>query len=237
MHNNWLEVVAVRHAEATHNVAASKCVETGEDPETVYVSWEFEDAELTESGREQARGLQNHPLVTRRRFDQVWLSPLTRAIDTARSIFSEANQEGRPFVHAGSVFGHEILRERTKFHPANKRKTTAELKRLHPSIHWSHLKTWGTTPDTQWETDEGDLSERCAELRRFFLEETDPHVGTIMVVSHETLWKRFFQTTVDHPSDKHRFRFEGDWNEFGNADAKRFIVSRSTQGFPCWKPF
>jgi probable phosphoglycerate mutase len=118
--------IFLRHGEATHNVAFH------EKGDAAFSDPAYEDAPLTEKGKQQAREVGKRLSVLK--IIDIWCSPLTRTIETADEIYEENNVE--------TLYLHDNLLERQGGnHICNKRKTSYQLKLLYPSWKQDGLPT------------------------------------------------------------------------------------------------
>ncbi len=116
--------IFVRHGEAEHNVGFR------ERGEAAFLDPKYEDAPLTDKGKEQARATGLH--LAGLNIVDIWSSPLTRCIETAEELFEETS--------AQEFFIHDNLVERLGGdHVCNSRKCKRELKVKYPHINMESL--------------------------------------------------------------------------------------------------
>lgn len=130
-----------------------------------YTSWDFVDASLTETGWAQTLSLRRHfqQLAPPPSLDIVVVSPLTRTLQTACSVFgaplkdpaaiSDAEEdapllmlptpEGRPAISsrgAPPFVATELCREHMGLHPCDKRKNISEYRKTFPAVDFSQVR-------------------------------------------------------------------------------------------------
>ncbi|KAL3137781.1 hypothetical protein ABBQ38_005041 [Trebouxia sp. C0009 RCD-2024] len=167
-------IYLIRHGQGFHNVAGHK-------DSSQYLSYDWEDAHLTEYGWQQAEALNKHiaNLPNRLQVDLVISSPLTRTLETATGVFASevwtnesqgvplmreqpAKQEHQAAHSAMSTAGcppfvaHELCREHLGRHPCDKRRNLSHYKQHFPAVDFSLIETeedelWG--PDFREEKD------------------------------------------------------------------------------------
>lgn len=147
-------VYFVRHGQGFHNVAGHA------DPAN-YLSWDYEDAHLTDFGWQQAAALKHHnqgqPDV---KPEVVIVSPMTRAIETAVGAFGggkwQNGDHSQPLMIEQSaqnerVAAHDAVsssgcppfvswegcREHLGLHPCDRRRTKALYHKRYPGIDFS----------------------------------------------------------------------------------------------------
>lgn len=117
--------IFVRHGQAKHNVAAH-----GPEGDAAYTNKDYQDAELTEEGLQQARA--TGEALSKYRVIDIWSSPLSRCIQTASEIFEE--------VDAQSIYLHDGLLERLgRGHVCNDRKNKWDLKKKFAYCRFENL--------------------------------------------------------------------------------------------------
>lgn len=185
----------VRHGQASHNVA-------GEVDRANYMRPEFEDANLTSLGWQQAEALHQHVERTHISVELVVMSPLLRAMQTAVAVWaSGALQEGEAMnsalmlngvgnsqhasissVGAPLFVANEWCREMHGMHPCDKRRKISFYKTQFPAIDFSEV---ATDEDTWWEPDYRETPDQVRNRARVFVKWLlDRKESQIAVVSH-----------------------------------------------------
>mmetsp|Transcript_43377 Transcript_43377/g.131957 ORF Transcript_43377/g.131957 Transcript_43377/m.131957 type:complete len:170 (+) Transcript_43377:65-574(+) len=119
----------VRHAQATHNLAAK------EEGRIAYMDPTHHDARLTEGGMKQCDGrLREHAKSVAGEVDLVLVSPCTRATDTALRGF------GGDVSESVKWYALECLREKSGQHPCDGRRAVSQLKAEFPKINYSLME-------------------------------------------------------------------------------------------------
>ena len=175
-------IICIRHGRAFHNVLSDKI---GEKAFSLKESF---DAPLVEEGILQAKELGENSKQLKN-IDIVFVSPLTRTLQTAESIFKK-NQIVR-IVALDKMkefpLGIEIC---------NKRRNRIELKEKFKKVDFSLLDS---DSDQMWREDRyekiEELKERIDEFKKFIMNEND---NNIAIVSHNNFLKELlFQNCGD----------------------------------------
>ena len=90
----------IRHAEAEHNVLESKYGHLG------YEKWNIHDPKLTERGIEQTNNIKKKLNENKIHFDSIFISPLTRAIQTYFLIENNINNDAKIII---TDFAREVV--------------------------------------------------------------------------------------------------------------------------------
>ena len=90
----------IRHAEAEHNVLESKYGHLG------YEKWNIHDPKLTERGIEQTNNIKKKLNENKIHFDSIFISPLTRAIQTYFLIENDINNDAKIII---TDFAREVV--------------------------------------------------------------------------------------------------------------------------------
>ena len=175
-----LTVHLIRHGQGTHNTLADTIGDSAyEQPETL-------DAALTTQGETEARdaGLS----LQERSIDMVFVSPLTRTLETATLAFPRNEGAEAPALHVlwnlreGNTYGK---------HPCNVGKTAAELE-----IAWPHVSGFEHCRDmgySELET-EAELDGRVHDVLEHLARAADQGLREVAVVTHcvwlAALWER-----------------------------------------------
>jgi broad specificity phosphatase PhoE len=227
----------VRHGQGFHNVA-------GELDYDKYMSWEFEDADLTPLGWQQAEALHQHLEKThiRERVELVVVSPLTRTLQTAAGVFGtpgslQNGQEatdsplmvsgvGNPRHEAISSVGaplfiaNEWCREMYGSHPCDKRREISYYKTRFPAIDFSEVET---EKDTWWNADIRETADHVQSRAKVFIKWLlDRKESQIAVVSHSTFIFNMLQLFGEDCSDVVKNELH---QYFRNCEMRSFIIS------------
>ena len=170
----------VRHGQGTHNLLAK------EIGFTAYKDERVADARLTELGREQAS--KNQPSTAELPLNIVYVSPLSRAVETALLAFKGAQEKGVLFQAA------ENLREQIGCHCCDRRRSVDEIQADFPSVSFKELET---NADVLW-TEEREPKSGVAERGFAFFEmlrETD--FSEVAVVGHSSHLLTMFNVVLD----------------------------------------
>lgn len=194
----------IRHGQAFHNVA-------GAVDREAFKSYEYEDANLTAIGWQQAHAL-SEPLRLLN-VELVVVSPLKRTLETAAGIFgihhggggavpllmqAQEDMEGKrtshPSVHAPdkpAIMALELCREIMGVNPCDKRSTRSFYAAHFPSIPMDAIET---EEDTWWTPDHRETPEELAARGgRFLAWLCQRPERVIAVVSHSS----FLRTTLE----------------------------------------
>ena len=175
-------ILCIRHGRAVHNVL---CDEIGEE---AYFLKESYDAPLVEEGILQAKELGNNSKQLKN-IDIVFVSPLTRTLQTAENIF-EKNQKVK-------IVALDKIKEFPQgIDICNKRRNRIELKEKFKKVDFSLLDS---DSDQMWREDRyekvEELKERINEFKKFVMNEND---NNIAIVSHNNFLKELlFQNRDD----------------------------------------
>ena len=175
-------ILCIRHGRAVHNVL---CDEIGEE---AYFLKESYDAPLVEEGILQAKELGNNSKQLKN-IDIVFVSPLTRTLQTAENIFGK-NQIVR-------IVALDKMKEFPQgIEICNKRRNRIELKEKFKKVDFSLLDS---DSDQMWREDRyekiDELKERIDEFKKFIMNEND---NNIAIVSHNNFLKELlFQNCGD----------------------------------------
>lgn len=197
-------IYLIRHGQGFHNVA-------GHEDSAQYLSFDWEDAHLTEYGWQQAEALHRHiaDLPERLQVDLVVSSPLTRTLETAIGVFAaqawkddshgmplmrqqSAVQERRAKRMAMSTAGcppfiaHELCREHLGRHPCDKRRALSHYKKHFPAVDFSLIETeedelWG--PDFREEKEQ--IKARGMRFMQWLMTRPEQRIA---VVSHSSFF-------------------------------------------------
>ncbi|CAN8063943.1 unnamed protein product [Agarophyton chilense] len=173
----------VRHGQGTHNLFAmthpkgSVCLCTKGKPGCPFLNDEHFDAHLTQRGRLQAAAVGPSLLQTASPPEIVFVSPLSRTLQTAAVALSKWPNLKAP------VIAEETIRERNGTHPCDKRSPREHVEAIYPIVDFSRI---GYGPDPLWtvarETEE-DLALRG---KRFFESLKDRSETTYAVFTHSS---------------------------------------------------
>ena len=165
------QIWCIRHGTALHNVLYEKI---GVD---AYNSPKYTDTHLVDKGHLEAIQLGN-TWKEKYKIDIVFVSPLTRTIQTAKNIFQGKNVK--------MVAIDEILEYPQGVEHCNKRKNKSELQKLYPDIDFSLIPE----KSTYWKDNENlyELKNRAEKFKDFL---KNQHEKKICIVSHSTFLKEF----------------------------------------------
>ena len=180
----------IRHGIALHNILGKQI---GDDAYTNYT-----DTPLVKKGEEEALefGKKWEKLRT---IDIVFVSPLTRTLQTATNIFNGTDKK--------LIAIEEIQEYPQGVHYCNKRKTKTELIKLFPNVDFSlineHSKYW---QNDVWE-DISDLKSRIEMFKKFAKQRNETN---ICIVSHSTFLKQFLYNDIGdvHDGLRHCYPYE-----------------------------
>jgi len=175
-------ILCIRHGRAFHNVLSDKI------GEKAFFLKESFDAPLVEEGILQAKELGENSKQLKN-IDIVFVSPLTRTLQTAESIFKK-NQIVR-------IVALDKMKEFPQgIEICNKRRNRIELKEKFKKVDFSLLDS---DSDQMWREDRyekiDELKERIDEFKKFIMNEND---NNIAIVSHNNFLKELlFQNCGD----------------------------------------
>ena len=93
----------IRHAQSEHNVLETKYAHLGY---SAYEKWNIRDPKLTERGIEQTNNIKTFLNQNKIHFDSVFISPLTRAIQTYFLIEKDINNDAKIII---TDFAREVV--------------------------------------------------------------------------------------------------------------------------------
>ena len=174
-------ILCIRHGRAVHNVL---CDEIGEE---AYFLKESYDAPLVEEGILQAKELGNNSKQLKN-IDIVFVSPLTRTLQTAENIFKK-NQKVK-------IVALDKIKEFPQgIDICNKRRNRIELKEKFKKVDFSLLDS---DSDQMWREDRyekvEELKERIDEFKKFV---TNGNDNNIAIVSHNNFLKELLFQNCD----------------------------------------
>ena len=174
-------ILCIRHGRAFHNVLSDKIGE-----KALFLKESF-DAPLVEEGILQAKELGENSKQLKN-IDIVFVSPLTRTLQTAENIF-EKNQIVR-------IVALDKMKEFPQgIEICNKRRNRIELKKKFKKVDFSLLDS---DSDQMWREDRyekvEELKERIDEFKKFVMNEND---NNIAIVSHNNLLKELLFQNCD----------------------------------------
>jgi broad specificity phosphatase PhoE len=118
----------VRHGQGTHNKLAE------EIGHSAYQSPQVADARLTALGQQQAAANQEYT-ATLAGVSVVFVSPLSRAVETALIAFASTAERGVPFI------ANEDLREQIGRNYCDQRRSVTEVTKDFPQVDFTQLRT------------------------------------------------------------------------------------------------
>ena len=174
-------ILCIRHGRAFHNVLSDKI---GEKAFSLKESF---DAPLVEEGILQAKELGENSKQLKN-IDIVFVSPLTRTLQTAENIF-EKNQKVK-------IVALDKIKEFPQgIDICNKRRNRIELKEKFKKVDFSLLDS---DSDQMWREDRyekvDELKERIDEFKKFVMNEND---NNIAIVSHNNFLKELLFQNCD----------------------------------------
>lgn len=168
----------IRHGTALHNVMF-KYIGT-----KAYTDKIYQDTKLTDEGIDQAKYL-SITWKEQLKVEIVFVSPLTRCLETATHIFSGTNKK---LVAIEEIIEYEQANEY-----CNKRKPKSKLQELFPHIDFSLI----SEEPKYWKEDGREtlfeLKKRSEDFRNFIEKRNEKN---ICVVSHSTFLKEFLNGSV-----------------------------------------
>lgn len=179
----------IRHGTALHNVLYDKIgVEA-------YNSPKYTDTHLVNKGQDESINL-GLSWNEKSNIDIVFVSPLTRTIQTANNIFKDVNVK--------MIAIDDILEYPQGIEYCNKRKKKSELEKLYPKIDFSLIPE----DSTYWKDDEtlDELKKRSDKFKYFLKNREEKN---ICIVSHSTFLKEFLLGNVGNIEEelKHCFPY------------------------------
>ena len=174
-------ILCIRHGRAVHNVLSDKI------GDKAYFLKESYDAPLVEEGILQAKELGKNSKQLKN-IDIVFVSPLTRTLQTAENIFEKNKIVRIVAIDKMKEFpqGIEIC---------NKRRNRIELKEKFKKVDFSLLDS---DSDQMWREDRyekvDELKERIDEFKKFVMNEND---NNIAIVSHNNFLKELLFQNCD----------------------------------------
>lgn len=184
------KIWCIRHGTALHNILYDKIgIEA-------YISKKYTDTHLVEKGHEESIELGN-TWNEKKNIDIVFVSPLTRTIQTAENIF-----RGKDIK---MVAIDEILEYPQGGEYCNKRKNSSELQKVYKNIDFSLI------PETSkyWKENENlhELKNRSTKFKEFLKTRKEKN---ICIVSHSTFLKEFLFNDVGNIEEelKHCFPYK-----------------------------
>ena len=174
-------ILCIRHGRAFHNVLSDKI------GEKAFFLKESFDAPLVEEGILQAKELGENSKQLKN-IDIVFVSPLTRTLQTAENIF-EKNQKVK-------IVALDKIKEFPQgIDICNKRRNRIELKEKFKKVDFSLLDS---DSDQMWREDRyekvDELKERIDEFKKFVMNEND---NNIAIVSHNNFLKELLFQNCD----------------------------------------
>ena len=164
-----INLFAIRHGEATHNVLFK---EVGM---STFFDENYYDTELTQNGFNQAQELGNK-WTDKNKMNLVIVSPLSRTLQTAVNIFKNMNVK---------IIALDCLKEYPQgLHTCNKRKNKSDLINLFPTIDFTNLDS---NEDLMWsDTESETIDELLQRMNKMFdfIEKTD--YKNIALVGHNS---------------------------------------------------
>ena len=175
-------IICIRHGKAFHNVLSDKI---GEKAFSLKESF---DAPLVEEGILQAKELGKNSKQLKK-IDIVFVSPLTRTLQTAENIFKK-----NKIVRIVALDKIKEFPQGIEF--CNKRRNRIELKEKFKKVDFSLLDS---DSDQMWRKDSyekiEELKERIEEFKQFIINE---NYNNIAIVSHNNFLKELlFQNCGD----------------------------------------
>ena len=170
------QIWCIRHGTALHNVLYNTI---GEE---AYKSPKYTDTPLVDKGHMESISLGLSWNETFK-IDIVFVSPLTRTIQTAKNIFKDTDVK--------LVAIDEILEFPQGIEYCNKRKNKSELQKLNPTIDFSLIPEIST----YWKSNENlyELKNRSQKFKDFLKKRQEKK---ICIVSHSTFLKEFLFNDV-----------------------------------------
>ena len=182
------KVYCIRHGKALHNVLQPLI------GKIAYTDEKYTDTPLVDEGQYQSEKL---GLTWREKsnIEVVFVSPLTRTLDTAINIFKNMNVK--------LIANEEIIEYPQGKEYCNLRKCKSELEKKYPMVDFSNLdenpKYWkGEIEETFKELNERDL--------HFKSMLKNCNYKKICIVSHSTYLKQFLFGFVDSVDEKHELK-------------------------------
>lgn len=191
----------------THNLAV--LLKGGVDGglEDEYKNWEWHDARLTDTGKEQATSAR--AIMETLTIDVVLVSPLSRTIQTALL----AIPPGPKFI------AEELVRERCGTHPCDKRRSRQEIRTDFPSIDLSPLQS---EEDDYWTEERESMEALIGRANKFLAAIRQRPEQNIAVVTHNDFLKAlFFESSLQFSDGSLK-------KTFGNAEELTLVITWET---------
>lgn len=157
----------IRHGQAMHNPDVDKF---GKD---ILTNEKYFDANLTEEGFSQCDSIKSKVLKINP--DVVFVSPLTRTLQTANNLFSNTKIP---------IMGLEMIRERFGMRPCDKRSGLPELQKRFKNIDFETYCYSGDN-DPVWTTKRETEYEIEMRIKKFLKWAKERPEKTIVIVTHQ----------------------------------------------------
>ena len=188
------KVYCIRHGKALHNVLYPLI------GQVAYTDKKYTDSPLVDEGHYQSEKL-GLTWKEKHKIEVVFVSPLTRTLDTAINIFKNTNIK--------LIANEEIIEYPQSNEYCNLRKCKSELEKKYPMIDFSNLdekpKYWKAGGKETFK----EINERDLHFKSIL---KNSNYKRICIVSHSTYLKHFlfgFVDTVDEKQElKHCFPYE-----------------------------
>lgn len=182
------KVYCIRHGKALHNVLHPLI------GNIAYTDKKYTDTELVDEGQYQSEKL-GLTWKEKKNIEVVFVSPLTRTLETAMNIFKDSNVK--------IIANEEIIEYSQGKEYCNLRKCKSELEKKYPKIDFSNInenpKYWkGENEETLKELKERDM------IFKNMLKNSE--YTKICIVSHSTYLKQFLFGFVDSVKESHELK-------------------------------
>ncbi|KAI0567405.1 Histidine phosphatase [Gracilaria domingensis] len=155
----------------------SLCLCTRGKPGCPFLNEEHFDAHLTQRGRLQAAGAGSCLLQTASPPEVVFVSPLSRTLQTATIALSKCPNLKAP------VLAEESIRERNGTHPCDKRSPREHVEATYPTVDFSRIQ-YG--PDPLWTEARETEDDLAARGKQFFASLMDRPETTFAIFTHSS---------------------------------------------------
>lgn len=205
-------IYCIRHGKALHNVLFPLI------GNIAYESVEYKDTNLVDEGINQALKI-GQIWQKKKDIEVVFVSPLTRCIETANHIFGDTNVK--------MIAIEEIIEYSQGIENCNLRKNKSKLKKLYENIDFSLLdetpKYW---KENRMETFK-ELKERDIHFKNFLHNRPEKNIA---IVSHSTYLKHFLFNYVDNVDNelKHCYPFQVKLNEIYNNEKQQNLMENTS---------
>lgn len=181
-----MKIIFIRHAEGYHNIGKirKQFIFFGKPKSK---NWKIKFPKLTKKGIEQCLEVKEKILNLNLSIDKIYVSPLTRTLETATTIFEKAN----------NIISIEEIRENV-VNPCDYREPVLVQKSKFKHIDFSNINDIGNINKTE---SKSQIDNRCHEFfERLKNDKKNNNCKIIVVVTHGAFLKNFldiYGSTLD----------------------------------------